>query len=205
MTKSICALVHKAGSSREAFQRYYEDNHAPLAIGLFPFSGYARNHLTDAADFEWDTISEFWAEDIGQAAALMAGPIGETMRADEERFMDRARIAAAGVEEIILSGGERADLTGKRTALLVNWVEGDGDARMTTLALAGALAREHMGVSVDFTVSWGTPAFPATALIWMPGWHAAIDGPTGLSLRTLRMVRAETPPSSLLGVHTADC
>lgn len=199
MTKSICALAHMPGSSREAFQHYYEANHAPLAISLFPFSGYARNHLVGDTDFGWDTISEFWSDDIEQAAALMAGPVGKTMRADEERFMDRTKIASAGAEEIILSKGAPADPAGRRMALLASPTVDCSEVRAEVLALAGTLAHDHAGVSVDFTTAWGPLAFPAAAVIWLSGWDMAVDAPPGLSIRALRVVRAETPRASLQG------
>lgn len=203
MTKSICALAHRKGSTREAFQRYYEENHAPLAIGLFPFSGYARNHLIDGDDFGWDTISEFWSEDIERAAALMDGPIGDTMRADEERFMDRSVIASGGAREVIVSAGERADAGGRRTALLIERAPPGDDAGGTILAWAQALAHGLApgdgGVSVDFVQSWGQPAFPALAVIWLPGHRHVESAPRGLVVRELHVRRAETPPSALLG------
>ena len=199
MTKSICALAHMPGSSREAFQHYYEAIHAPLATSLFHFSAYARNHLVGDTDFGWDTISEFWSDDIEQAAALMVGPIGATMRADEERFMDRTKIASAGAEEIILSKGARADPKGRRMALLASPTVGSSEARAEVLTIAGALAHDHAGVSVDFTTVWGSLAFPAVAVIWLPGWHMAVDASTGLRIRALRVVRAETPRVSLHG------
>lgn len=192
MTKSICVLAHKSGSDRTAFQHYYENHHAPLAIGLFPFTGYARNHLVGNDDFGWDTISEFWAADIEQAAALMEGPVGETMRADEERFMDRAKIASASAEEVILSAGDRADKSGRRTALLINPTLEAQDARAEVLALAVAVSQNSSGVNVDFATSWGSPHFPASAVIWLPGWPVVPTSPVGLSMKTLRVVRVNT-------------
>jgi len=194
MSKSICALVHKPGSTREAFQRYYEENHAPLAVGFFPFSAYVRNHLVDPGDFGWDTISEFWSDDIAKAAALMDGPIGETMRADEARFMDRSRIAPGGAEETILSGGDPADGAGHRTALLVG--------AQADLAAAQSFAQHvslhHAGVSIDIVTAWQQPAFPAAAVIWLPGWPN-IAPPDPLTVRVMRAIRTETPRSALLG------
>ena len=199
MNKSICALAHKSGTSREAFQSYYEEHHVPLAIGFFPFSAYARNHVVDDSGFGWDTISEFWAEDIGATAALMNGPIGETMAVDEERFMNRSLIAPASSEEIILSPGTPAQADGSRTALLVEGPAQGGDWRAAVLDWAGALARDHEGVSVDFTSAWSELAFPAPAVIWLPGWHEQCAVPHDLSARALLVRRAETPASNLLG------
>lgn len=194
MSKSICALVHKPGSTRDAFHAYYEESHAPLGVRFFPFTRYVRNHVIDAdGPFGWDTISEFWADDIGKAAALMQGPVGETMHADEERFMDRTRIAPAGAREIVLSQGAPAAADGARTAVLVR-----GDEN-TVQAWAQQLATGHAGVSVDFAASWQDPAFPADAVVWVPGHPALSAPPAGLAVVTLRVRRCETPPASLLG------
>jgi len=199
MTKSICALAHKPGSTRDDFQLYYEEQHVPLAIGYFPFSGYARNHIVGAADFRWDTISEFWADDIEKAAALMAGPIGQIMVADEERFMDRPLIASAGVEEIILSPGERASNEGYRTSVLVQAVVDGGDLRGQLLEWAGGIASDLEGVSVDFTTAWTEMTFPAKAVLWLPGWHPQVAVPRTLSVQVLQVRRIVTPSSQLLG------
>jgi len=198
MNKSICALVHRPGSTREAFQRYYEENHVPLAIGLFPFSAYVRNHLVDPGEFGWDTISEFWADDIARAAALMDGPVGDTMRADEARFMDQSRIAPGSADETILSQGARADAEGRRTALLVAADDAQGDVTSIARAWAASLAADRAGVSLDIVTAWQTPAFPAAAVIWLPGWDEPPAAPAGLSVRGLRARRIETPTSALL-------
>jgi len=202
MSKSICALVHKPGSTREAFQAYYESNHAPLAIGLFPFNGYVRNHLVDPGDFGWDTISEFWSDDIDKAAALMAGPIGDTMRADEERFMDRSRIAPGGAEETILSPGEPADPSGRRTALLLSY-DAEAESADAARAYAGRLAKDHSGVSLDVVSPWSEPAFPARAVIWLPGWVELEAAPAGIAVRALRASRVASSPEALLGTRVA--
>ncbi len=198
MSKSVCALAHREDSTREAFQRYYEENHAPLAITLFPFSAYVRNHVVDAADFGWDTISEFWSDDIARTAALMGGPVGEIMRADEERFMNRARIAPGGAEDVVITPGPRADKAGRRTCLLLKASDEAGNIRATARQWAEDLGRTRTGVCVDFVTSWNTPSFPAEVLIWLPGWTELTDGPGGLQVRTLRVRRCETPASVLL-------
>ena len=199
MSKSICALVHKPGSTREDFQAYYEDNHAPLAIGLFPFSAYVRNHLVDPGDFGWDTISEFWSEDIDKAAALMSGPIGETMRADEVKFMDRSRIAPGGAVEEAISPGAPADAVGHRTAILLTSDSRSAESAATMRAWASDLGRQYGGVSIDFVTAWQQPAFPAEAVVWVPGWPGLAPAPQGLTARVLRARRCETPAADLLG------
>ena len=198
MTKSICALAHKPGSTREDFQLYYEDHHVPLAIGYFPFSAYARNHVIGTQAFGWDTISEFWSDDIEAAAALMAGPVGEIMAADEERFMDRSVIAPAGVEEVILSSGPRAATDGLRTAVLVQDSAEHIDLRSAVTDWARSLANDLPGVSIDFTTNWTERAFPAKAVLWLPGSQDPRI-PQGLLVQKLLVRHAETPASRLLG------
>lgn len=199
MSKSICALVHKPGSTREAFQAYYESSHAPLGASLFPFSAYARNHLVDPGDFSWDTISEFWSDDIAAAAALMGGPIGETMRADEAKFMDQSRIAPGGAAEEVLSPGAKADDQGRRSAVLLTAAPGAADWAAVARAWAAALAQQHAGVSIDFVTAWQQPAFPADAVVWLPGWGEVPPCPAEMTARVLRAQRYETAAVDLLG------
>lgn len=197
MTKSICALVHRPDSTRAAFHAYYEDQHAPLGARHFPFTRYARNHIIGGDVPDYDTISEFWADDIAAAAALMNGPVGDIMRADEEKFMDRSRIASAGVDEHALSPGEPAMADGSRTAFLID-MKGDRDAgRDHILSWARGLASDSKGVSLDFTESWGSPPFPAAAVLWMPGHVRLGDCPPSATVRRLILRRVETPAAQL--------
>ena len=204
MTKSICALVHRPDLTRTAFRAYYEEQHAPLGVQHFPFTRYVRNHLIGGDDIGYDTISEFWAEDIAAAAELMNGPVGEILRADEEKFMDQSRIAPGGVEEHVLSLGCPANPDGIRTAFLIApSVSGEAlssDAwRETVIGLGRTLASEKAGVSLDIVQSWAAPAFPAAAVLWSPGEVALAQVPKGLHVRRLIAQSIETPKEQLLG------
>lgn len=191
MMKSICALARRPDVSREAFQAYYEEHHAPLAVRHFAFARYARNHLLDCPDIGFDTISEFWAGDIVALAGLMKGPTGDILRADEKKFMDQSRSAPAGCEEHVLSPGV-AD--GDRYALLLDW-SGETDH---VLRWARAVAQRAPGVSLDLATSWQEPAFPARAVLWTPDRRAAGDIPPAVAVRVLRVRRVETPANQLV-------
>lgn len=200
MKKSICVLARRADLTRDEFQDYYEHQHAPLGRQHFPFSRYVRNHLIDSPDIGFDTISEFWAEDIAALAGLMDGPVGEIMREDESRFMDRSRIAPGSVEEHVLSGGS----TDRRHALLIDWADdADAAARADLLAWAGSIAANQPGVSVDFVQSWGA-AFPARAVLWLPDVAGLPPTPEFLSIRTVAVRRCETPAAELRGNPPTD-
>ncbi|CCA90282.1 EthD domain-containing protein [Novosphingobium sp. PP1Y] len=199
MIKSLCALARKPGTTRGQFQSYYEEKHAPLAAGLFPFSGYVRNHLIDAPDFGWDTISEFWNDDMAGTAALLAGTVGETMRADEEQFMDRTKVVPARVEEIVLSPGARADALGLRSALLVTGTRASADIHAQVIEQVRELAEHSEGVSVDL-VDTGTQ-FPASAVIWLPGEPSALPDLSGLAVTALLVRRCGTAVTELLGTR----
>ncbi|SFR91845.1 EthD domain-containing protein [Sphingomonas jatrophae] len=195
MSKSICVMGHRPGTDRAFFQCYYEANHAPLGRQHFPFTRYVRNHLIDGDDLAFDTISEFWADDIAAAAGLMNGPVGDILRADEEKFVDRPQIASAGADEHVLSPGSPGEA---RTATLIARGQGDEAAfREGVLAWGRTLAAEMPAVSLDFVIAWREPAFPAAAVLWTP--QPPGDAPAGLTVRHLHVRRCETPPELLLG------
>ncbi len=200
MDKSICALVHNPGSDRAAFQRYYEESHAPLGVQHFPFTGYARNHVLDAdGAFEWDTISEFWAVDVSELAKLVDGPAGAIMQADEVKFMDQSRMAPASAREVVLSAGAKADEQGLRTAVLISGVRGDSVGERAILDWAKHYARKIKGVGLDFVSSWGATAFPAEVVVWLPGSPKIDSTPPAERVVRLTTRRYETPPATLLG------
>lgn len=197
MMKSICVLARRDDLSREQFQAYYEDHHAPLGVQHFSFARYVRNHLLDAPDMGFDTISEFWAEDIGALGALMAGPVGEILREDERRFMDQAKIAPASAQEQILSPGV---IDGERYALLLNW---SGEQPPTLLEWATQVATRAAGVSMDITTAWKQPAFPAQAVLWTPDKTVVADMPESVTGRLVRVQRFETSQTVLAATHSA--
>jgi uncharacterized protein (TIGR02118 family) len=206
MMKSIALLTRRADVSRADFQRYYETRHAPLAIGYFPFEKYVRNHLQDHEDAGFDTISEFWAEDLGALTALMDGPVGEILREDERRFMDQSKIRPAGAEEILCAGPPRGvdDPPRRRVALLLEREPGLDDAgfRSALKAWGEAAAPGCERLAIDLVSPWTAAGFPAEAIAWI--WPAGADQPSPPEAGGVRIARrllvqtAETPPTALL-------
>jgi hypothetical protein len=204
MSKNIALLPRRSGLTRAEFRDYYEASHAPLAIGYFPFTRYVRNHLADAEEVGFDTVSEFWSDDIAQLAALMQTQVGELMRADEERFMDRAQIRSGAAEEYLLAGTARTaeSAAGAKYA----WLLKRSIAEAELVASLSAWARELVAgagagcvrVTLDLIRPWAA-AFPFDAVLWL--WLSAprvqVGGalPSGATVwQRLRVIAAETPP-----------
>lgn len=119
--KQIALLRAKPGMSRADFIRYYEENHAPLAMRLLRknnkplFARYIRNYPVPAGGFDmahvespppavnFDVISEFWywsEDDFQELHRQCAIPeIGAQIAADEEAFFDRDRVTIFMVDE----------------------------------------------------------------------------------------------------------
>ena len=198
LLKSVCTLVRRADFSADMFRDYYENNHATLAIQYFPFRRYVRNHVVATPAAGFDTISEFWSEPSETTGALMDGPVGDIMRADEQRFMDRSGIAPAGADEHVLSDGALTDPDGYRFAVLLDW---DPEKLGTTdelLDWAAALGKTAPGVSLDLTTSWTPTAFPGRAILWTPQATLPEPQPSWLRSKTVKVRRYETPRDKLL-------
>jgi uncharacterized protein (TIGR02118 family) len=107
--KTVGLMPKRQDISRAAFRDHYENRHAPLALGKFPFEKYVRNHLVaaDPDPIGFDCLSEFWVGDVAEIHRIMAGPIGDIMREDELRFTDQRRIGPAVAEETHIAGPAR--------------------------------------------------------------------------------------------------
>lgn len=185
VVKTIGFMPRRPDSSRASFRAYYEERHAPLAVPLFPFRRYRRNHLADPfAEPGFDCISEFWVSSLDRIGELMAGEVGDTMRADERNFLDQPAIVAVRADERVRPGREGS------TLLLLTRTGGDIDT------LADACRTVKAGLDLLSPLDTRPPPFDAIVSVGEsppvlpPGWRA---GPT------LAVERCETDPATLRG------
>jgi EthD domain len=205
MSKNIALLSRRAELTRAQFRDYYETRHAPLAIGYFPFTRYVRNHLLEADDIGFDTVSEFWSDDLAGLAALMQTEVGELMRADEQRFMDRAQIRSGAAEEHLLAGSASTAETAacSKQAWLLRLAPATDEAAVVAGLTAWAGAALHdpgcARVTLDLIRPWPGAPFPFDAVLWF--WMsthaepAAAPLPAGVAVwHRLPVAAEETPP-----------
>ena len=202
MMKSIGLMAHKPDLTRAAFQDYYEQNHAPLAIKHFPFAKYVRNHIVPDAetDIGFDTISEFWCDDLEKLRGLMTGAVGEIMRADERRFMDQSQIRSGATEEFLVRGTPRPiDVGTHKEALLLKHGPSLDRAGFDAALKSWSAGLAADRVTLDLISPWPGPAWPFAAIVWL--WQdqgAAVELgrlPPGISLwRRVPVVGRETSP-----------
>jgi uncharacterized protein (TIGR02118 family) len=71
--KNIAFMPRRPDFTRQQFHRYYETRHAPLALQFIrTFVKYTRNHIVQAQpDVAFDTLSEFWFDDVEAAHAVI--------------------------------------------------------------------------------------------------------------------------------------
>jgi uncharacterized protein (TIGR02118 family) len=109
MVKLVFCLKRLPALSREEFQRYWRDRHAPLVarhaptlrirryVQLHTLSSPLNDGLRTSRDApeEYDGVAELWwasEEDLVAATASEEGRrAGEDLLADERRFIDHAR------------------------------------------------------------------------------------------------------------------
>jgi uncharacterized protein (TIGR02118 family) len=116
MVKLFALVKRKPGMSLEAFIDYYENKHVPLIMELLPYAiDYRRNYLMPGGRYEnpfadvaapvadFDVVTEVWYPDraaFDRMQSESARPeIGDRIAADEENFVDRARIIMFVAEE----------------------------------------------------------------------------------------------------------
>jgi uncharacterized protein (TIGR02118 family) len=111
MPKLIALISKQPQLTREAFQEYYEANHAPLIRRLLPMIGrYTRSYLpaesetakrTGKADF--DVLTELWFDSEADLEAfwkrIREPEVAAAIRADEAHFLISDRTVMYRVDE----------------------------------------------------------------------------------------------------------
>src|SRR5471032_2165950 len=109
MIKLTFALTRRPEFSREAFQAYWFDHHAPLVASvreILRIRRYVQLHSLAAADSEtlrasrggpegYDGVAQLWWDSLEDMAAIAADPravdAGRMLLEDERKFIDLSR------------------------------------------------------------------------------------------------------------------
>ncbi|HXU99620.1 MAG TPA: EthD domain-containing protein [Caulobacteraceae bacterium] len=109
MIKLVFALVRRPEYTRESFQAYWFDHHAPLVASVretLRIRHYVQAHSLPAEASEalrasrggpegYDGVAELWWDSLEDVAATMAHPAGveagRMLLEDERKFIDLAR------------------------------------------------------------------------------------------------------------------
>lgn len=185
-TKTIGFMPRRRDIGRAEFRAHYEEVHAPLGASLFPFRRYCRNHLRDpAAEPGFDCVSEFWIPSVRRIADLLAGEMGETMRADERTFLDQPANRAAVAEEALRPAAEGAPI--------VLLLHRDGGERAALIEACRAV-----GAGLDLLSPFDERPLPCDAIVHLTGEAPALPDGWRIAHR-LEVERCETDPATLQG------
>lgn len=94
MIKSIALAHRKTGMTREEYNRYWKEQHGPLAARLIPgLRRYVQNHFIEVPgmEYEGDGIVEMWYDDVEafqNSMKFIHTGAGEALREDGEKFAE---------------------------------------------------------------------------------------------------------------------
>ena len=94
MIKSIALAYRKAGLTREEYNKYWKEQHGPLAARLIPgLKRYVQNHFITVPGMEYqgDGIVEMWYDDVEafqKSMQFIHSPEGKILAEDGAKFAD---------------------------------------------------------------------------------------------------------------------
>ncbi len=99
MIARLAILYRRPGISRDEFQTYWKETHAPLARDIPGLRRYVQHHVVDmaarddvpATGDEPDGLAELWFDTVEAAHEAMATETAEIANADCANFIGRAR------------------------------------------------------------------------------------------------------------------
>lgn len=105
MIRVLAFMVRRKDITRDAFRNHYERTHVPTALPILGgTASYVRHHIREElyGRPSFDCMTAFEYPDATSMRAVFArseGPEGATVRADEQRFMDKPANFFFAVEE----------------------------------------------------------------------------------------------------------
>jgi len=108
MIKSIALANRKAGLTREEYNRYWKEQHGPLAARMIPgLRRYVQNHFVSVPGIEYqgDGIVEMWYDDVEafqRSWEFIQSKEGKALAADGAKFADMREGGLWIVEEHII-------------------------------------------------------------------------------------------------------
>ncbi len=108
MIKSIVVAYRKAGMTREEYNKYWLEKHAPLAARLIPgVKRYVQNHLVTISgmEYEGDGIVEMWYDDIEawqKSMKYIRSPEAKVLAEDAANFCNLRNAKEWIVEEHVI-------------------------------------------------------------------------------------------------------
>jgi uncharacterized protein (TIGR02118 family) len=99
MIARLAILYRRPDLTREEFQTYWKNTHAPLARDIPGLRRYVQHHVIGAAarddvqvgGEEPDGLAELWFDSVDAASEAMKTEIGERANTDCSNFIGRAR------------------------------------------------------------------------------------------------------------------
>lgn len=94
MIKSIALAYRRSGLTRQEYNRYWEEEHGPLAARLIPgLRKYVQNHFVEVPghEFKGDGIVEMWydsVEDFLKSMEFIHSPEGRVLAEDGAKFAE---------------------------------------------------------------------------------------------------------------------
>jgi uncharacterized protein (TIGR02118 family) len=99
MTKVLVMLHKQDGQSWDDFQRYWQEEHGPIAARIPGLRRYIQNHATDRGNVPY-AVAELYFDSPEALQAAVASPEGQAALADLGNFVDGEKTGMAVVDEV---------------------------------------------------------------------------------------------------------
>jgi len=109
MIKAITCIKRKPGMPVEDFQAYWRGKHSEVVKRLPNIRRYIQSHALPGGyrkgELPYDGIAEIWVDDVAALRAMAGTAAYDAVQADEEKFIDRSKIALILTQEHVIKDG----------------------------------------------------------------------------------------------------